>query len=238
MSKPPKEWTVPLKGLGFTKDRLGFTRVRDDVQQMIVSQKNRYEPTFRIRATVAIRDPYERREEHEWQLVFHGYVCPSALRFFTVKESWWPPERLPQAIEAIKTYAVPWLDSHFTAQEVLFDVEECLARNQSPSYYFEKLSEQVRVPLYFHHLASLLHLKLGDKKLSCKRAYEWLHVIRTNKNDEEPGRTIRQMQDMGCEENALIPSLMAKPVPAPEPVVARKIDEEFFRRLRGVGEKE
>lgn len=238
MSNLPKEWTVPLKSLGFAKQRLNFARLRDDVQQTIFVKKNLYKPTFQIWATIGIKDPYERRDGHEWKYVFDGYVCPNALRFFAVNESWWLKEQLPRAIDAIRAYALPWLDSHFTPQEVLVDVEECLARNQSYNYYFEKLPDVRRQGHgNFYHLASLLHLKLGDRKASCKRAYEWLHVIRTNKNDEEPGRTIRQMQDMGCEENALIESLLAKPIPAPEPVVARPLGEEFFKRLRGEGKK-
>jgi hypothetical protein len=232
MSNLPKEWTTPLKKLGFKKQRVNFTRSRDDVQQTIFVKRNLYEPTFQIWATVAIRDAYERKD-HEWKSVFAGYVCPTALRFFAVNESWWPKEQLPNALEAITAYAVPWLDNHFTAQQLVFDIEQCLSANQSWNYYFENHPDTVRPQGHMYYWASLLHLMVGDKKSSCKRAYQWLAIVKGLKNDEEPGRTIRQMQDMGCEENTLIASLMAQPAPPREPVVARKLDKEFFERLRG-----
>src|SRR5438477_9818802 len=100
MSKPPKEWMLPLKTLGFAKKGPAFARTANDVDQTIFANKNLHDRTFQIWATVGIRDPYESKE-YEQQYVFWSYIYPKALHFYSVQESWWPEKELPNSIDAI-----------------------------------------------------------------------------------------------------------------------------------------
>jgi hypothetical protein len=193
----PKGWASALKPLGFQKRGNLFVRSRDGVEQSIFTKRKLHEELFQIWVTVGVIDPYA---EDQAQYLFFGYICRSGIHFLEYADAWWPKTELSAAIGAVTTYGANWLDSHYEPEVLVRDVEACLAANQGWHQFFEKRPEAVPAEKTLFYFASLLHMRLGDRVLSCQRARQWYEHMKGVSWGREPERTLRQMKDLGCDE--------------------------------------
>jgi hypothetical protein len=192
----PSGWAASLKPHGFRRKGNTLIRVAGINEQSVFAKKNLHDRTYQVWATVGIHDRYDNAA---LEYVFVGYVCPDRISFFATDESWWSEGKLETAVDAVREFALPWLDQNRSSIQVLSTVERCLERDQSWNYYLEGKTADVRAQRQLLKISSLLNEDVGNLELSRIRAQAWFAVVKDQRIGNEPGRTLLQLDSLSSQ---------------------------------------
>jgi len=219
-AKIRKGWMPGLSSLGFRLQGSLFLRNSGVLVQAIGVQRNLHSPTWRANVSICIPDEFLKAPE--LQVCLSGNVSADGARCYDDRKSWWPEEDIPVQLDAILKFGIPWLD-HFAEPGRLIGllesaIEQCTSvatllepklrePHLKPSFLKSLLVPgqsalpPVRQPAPNHfYLLSLLYHATENFEKGCDRATVWLDLVSKWKSraPEEPGRTLRLLDSMGC----------------------------------------
>ena len=105
-----KKWKPEMKELGFVYRDIMF-QLKETIEQplhfTISIKRNLHSETYMIHATILIKSPFA--QDSSWQVLVMGAFRPDGIYLHVRNENWWPPESLPEALNAVRRFALPWL---------------------------------------------------------------------------------------------------------------------------------
>jgi hypothetical protein len=196
-----KAWKPELKALGFVYRDIMF-QLNETIDQplhfTISIQRNLHSETYMIHTMILIKSPFS--QDSRWQVLVSGKLRPNGIYLHVRNENWWTPESLPEALDGLKRFALPWfrewgmasflVEKHEIAireRRSLFEVLEPLSREQEELiarvWHRPEVSE-MRVPsrVFFH--ASILHYLAGNRGMAVSRTKDWLAQLRLDEKNE------------------------------------------------------
>src|SRR5580765_4369571 len=73
---------------------------------IIAIQRNLHSDTYMVHNTILIKSPFA--QDSTWQVLVSGSLRPDGIYLHVRNENWWPPESLPEALNGVKRFALPW----------------------------------------------------------------------------------------------------------------------------------
>jgi hypothetical protein len=200
-----KKWKPELKAMGFVyRDNMfQFGETIDQCLQFTISiQRNLHSDTYMIHVAILIKTPFL---EGSRQILVSGKLRPNGVYLHVLNENWWPSESLPEALAALKRYALPWfrewgepvflVEKHEVAirqRKYLFEVFEPLTSEQHEAFarlWNRPVVNEIRIPpsVFFH--ASILHYLAGNREMAIVRTKDWLaHLGPSEEREREQAR--------------------------------------------------
>lgn len=196
-----KGWRPELKALGFVYRDIMF-QLKETIDQplhfTISIQRNLHSETYMIHAMILIKSPFS--QESSWQVLVSGKLRPNGIYLHVRNENWWTPESLPEALDGVKRFALPWFrewsevsflaEKHEVAireRRYLFEVFEPLSPEQEEAIarlWPRPAVNEIRIPprVFFH--ASILHYLEGNREMAIIRTKDWLAHLGPNEKSE------------------------------------------------------
>jgi hypothetical protein len=163
------------------------TRARH-LQFAVSIQKRSHADSYKINPSILLRSPFE--EASPQSLLVLANLRMDGVHLHVNEESWWAPERLPQALDALKRHALRWFSEWGTAtflvkkveasiheRKTLIDVLEPLTAEQESAIaraWPQTLRADVRAGPAIFHFASVLHYLDGNRGMAVTRTRDWL----------------------------------------------------------------
>lgn len=181
-----KQWKAELRTLGFRFQKGMFWYGPNDWLQLNISiQRNLHQPTWKINATIVIRNPF--KQDGEPELLLMANLRCNGIYFHVTQSSWWTQEMLPTAFHLLKQEAIPWFE-HYGKPEYLaqvfhtailegkniIDVVEPL---DNPAPWMPNTSKAPPVPSRLFYFLSLLHYLSGNRDKAIQRSEDWLNSL-------------------------------------------------------------
>ncbi len=164
----------------------------------IFVQKNLDSDTFKIGLRILIRSPLLNNQG--WRPLLLAHLLPEGIRFRAPTEIWWPPQKLGEAVNALKRDALPWFRKWCSPNLLLEKVEISIEQRKSLIEIVEPLScaqedalqriwprgTEVKptIPVIAYFSASVLHYLVGNKERSIRRTEDWLHRLSATEAQE------------------------------------------------------
>jgi hypothetical protein len=202
-----KAWKPEMNALGFVY-RGNMFQLQETIDQplhfAISIQRNLRSETYMIQPTILIKSPLE--QDSRWQVLVMGKLCPNGVYLHVRNGAWWPPETLPEALDGVRSFAVPWfrawgktsflVEKHEIAireRKHLIDVLEPLSSEQREAIarvWPRPADSDWRVPPMTFYCASILHYLAGDREMAILRTKDWLaRLDPDNINEREQAQT-------------------------------------------------
>lgn len=164
----------------------------------IFVQRNLHSDTFMIGLRILIRSPL--LSNHEWRPLLLAHLFPGGICFHAPADIWWPPQKLGEAVNVLKSHALPWCRKWCSPNLLLEKVEISIEQRKSLTEVIEPLSREQEnslhrifprgtdnrpsVPAIAYFSASVLHYLIGDKERSIRRTEDWLHRLSSTEAKE------------------------------------------------------
>jgi hypothetical protein len=189
-----KAWKPELRVMGFLygNNMFQLDETKDKCIQFGLSiQKNTYAESYKINPTIFIRSPLV--ENARERVLLLANLRQDGIHLHVRNESWWFPNALPEALEALKLYALKWFKEWGQVGFLLEGVERAITERKSLIEVFEPLpgakqeltaetclrhasSEKRIAPMNLQY-ASILHYLAGDQTKAVDRTADWLASI-------------------------------------------------------------
>lgn len=189
-----RTWKPQILPLGFAyRDRMFQLKetIDEHVQFAISIQKNVHDVTLKINPSIFLRNPFQTEPRQE--VLILASLRKDGIHFRVTSDSWWVPESLPQALEALKQHAIPWFRRwgkvEFLAEKMeaaigerkdLIDVLEPLTtqdKQEIARVWGRPEHSQRRLAPIALYYASILHFLAGKKDMAIRRAEDWMALI-------------------------------------------------------------
>ena len=196
-----KNWKPELKAMGFFYRDIMF-QLKETIDQplhfTISLKRNLRSETYMIHPTVLIKSPFA--QDSVWQVLVMGALRPDGIYLHVRNENWWRPESLPEALNGVRRFALPWFREWGKASFLVEKHEIAIREHKHLIDVFEPLSPEQReliarvwprpadpdwqVPSRTFYLASLLHYLAGNREMAIVRTKDWLARLGANEKNE------------------------------------------------------
>jgi hypothetical protein len=194
-----RSWKPALRELGFQyRDNMfQLAETREQWLQLAVSiQKSSRADAYKINPTILLQSPFTAAPTQS--ILVLANLRGDGIHLHVKADSWWPPETLPAALEALRRHALPWFrdvgQATFMAGRVevsiqerksLIDVLEPLTPDEENAIaraWPQAVRSDTRPSAATLRDASILHYLAGNGTLAVERTRQWL--ARLNPDDE------------------------------------------------------
>ena len=151
-------------------------------------QKNSYADSYKISPSILICNPF--MQSPKLQLFLLANLRREGIYLHEGTQSWWTLESLPEGLELLKRFAVPWFREWGNAALLAEKVEVAIRDHKHLIDAFEPLTPEQeeaiarvwprpvdpnwRVPPRTYYYASILHYLAGDRQMAITRTQDWL----------------------------------------------------------------
>lgn len=185
-----KSWKPELKALGFVYEKSAFylaTMRNEGLQPVLSIQKNLHADTYKINVSIILRSPFGEGTEEQFLL---GNLQRGGIYLHVTKASWWPVQELPEALQVLKKYLIPWfqewgepghlveiLETAIREEKDIIDVIEPLSEEATkvPWRHDQRTKREIP-PIYFYYTA-ILHYLNNDISRSIARTNDWFKSL-------------------------------------------------------------
>lgn len=183
-----QQWKPELKALGFAFKNNVFRYAPSEAQPVkfdVSVQKNLRDESFKINLSAVVKNPFADQPD---SVILMGNLRPGGVSLHVPRDAWWPPEALPQALEALKVQALPWFERHKDPSYLAELLERAIKEKSDVVHILEPAdpgtsalpwapprTPKVGFRLYNH--ASLLHYFAGNRQKAIERTNDWLAAL-------------------------------------------------------------
>jgi hypothetical protein len=192
-----RKWKPELKGLGFAWRKGAFylnATQRKPLELMVYVQRNLYEDTYKIGTCINLNSPFAANADSESFL--RGNVRPDGIHFYERTGSWWPPDKLSEALQLLKKHLFPWfelwssparlssaLDTAIKEEKDILEIVEPLPDEATRAPWHTGPRPKRRIPPMYYYQASVLHYLNDDMEKAIARTKDWIASL--SPHDEE-----------------------------------------------------
>jgi hypothetical protein len=196
-----KKWKPEMKALGFVYRDSMFQLIETIDQPLhftISIKRNLHSETYMVHATILIKSPFA--QDSSRQVLVMGALRSDGIYLHVRRENWWPPESLPEALDGIRRFALPWfrewgqvsflVEKHEIAigeRQHMIDVFEPLSPGQLEliAYVWPRPADpDWQVPSRTFYFASILHYLAGNREMAIVRTRDWLARLGPDEKNE------------------------------------------------------
>jgi hypothetical protein len=127
-------------------------------------------------------------ENPKWELLVDAHVRGAGIFLHGGPSSWWPAERLPDAMQALKEYAIEWhhrvgkatylsevAEAAIQQKEDLLEIIEPMDKAATSLPWAPNTPRRLGSRHFYH--ASVVHYFNGDRERAIQRTRDWLAAI-------------------------------------------------------------
>lgn len=178
-----------MKSLGFSFEEGLFVYGRREDGYLdlgVAVQKDAGAERYMIHASIIFRNPL--LENPRWELLVDGNVRSAGIFLHGGPSSWWPTVGLPDAMEALKRYAIDWhrrvgkasylaevAETAIREKEQLLEIIEPMEKADTSLPWAPDTPRRVGSRHFYH--ASVVHYFNGDRERAVQRTRDWLAAI-------------------------------------------------------------
>jgi hypothetical protein len=184
-----KQWKSELKALGFAYKNRMFMYEPSESQSLLCGvsvQKNVRDTSSKINPSVMFRNPW--REGSSPELLILGNLRADGVFLHVARSSWWSEDTLPEALDSLKTFVLPWfqkvgrvgylgeiVETAIREKRSVLDVVEPLPESVTALPWATPAPRQVGSMLFYQ--AAVLHYLNGNRDRAILRTKDWLDSL-------------------------------------------------------------
>ena len=196
-----KSWRPEMKALGFVYRDIMF-QLKETLCQplhfVISLQRNIHREIYMVHAQILINSPFV--QDSRWQVLVGSALRRDGIYLHVRNENWWPPESLPEALDGVRRFALPWFRKWGEACFLAEKHEIAIHERKHLIDVFEPLSPEQReliarvwprpadpdwqVPSRTFYFASVLHYLAGNREMAIVRTKHWLARLAPDEKNE------------------------------------------------------
>ena len=184
-----KAWQSELKALGFVYTNRMFMYEANEPQFLrfgVSVQKNVHDTSSKINPSLLFVNPLIEGSGPE--LVLLGNLRPDGIFLHTARSSWWPEDTLPEALKALRNFALPWfrkvgrvdyqteiVETAIREKRTVVDVMEPLPESITALPWGPPPASTVGWGLFYE--SAVLHYLNSNRDKAIERTRDWLNAL-------------------------------------------------------------
>jgi hypothetical protein len=202
-----RHWKAELKALGFAyTNRMFMYEVSESpfLHHGMSIQKNVRDSSSKINPTVLLSNHLLDGSRPE--VLVLGNLRPEGIYLHVARSSWWPEDALPDALNALKTYARPWFqtvgriaylaaiaETAIREERQIIDVMEPVPESETALPWGPSPSRRLGWMRFYQ--SAILHDLNGDRHKAIRRTKDWLNALPAT-DQAERTRALTQLEKL------------------------------------------